>query len=68
MRDGVTNLDVIMPDEVAKVLRNAAHLYVERANDLRERMSLAEAAKVWDDMGQVMMTAAENVEKILNEW
>lgn len=68
MRDDITNLDVIMPDEVGKVLRNAARLYAERGSDLRERMSLAEAAKVWDDMARVLLRAAEDMEKVLSEW
>jgi hypothetical protein len=59
------DLDVAAPDDAVRVLRRAAELYRESAEELRTAWQTDEAARPWNFLATQLEVACEHFER---EW
>lgn len=59
------SLDTALPDQVPRILRNAAQQYRESASELASAWQDESAGKVWDKYAAILERAAAQCER---EW
>lgn len=59
------DLDVDAPDQVPRVLRDAAEAYEESASELDSAWQDREAGRPWSKIARILERAADQIEKVL---
>jgi hypothetical protein len=62
------DLDVASPEEVARVLKQAAQMYEQAVLDTQAAWQDPAAGRVWGDLAKVLEKAAKQCEKVCEKW